>query len=255
MYKVIKDNYTLAFTKNTKGLILKLSHKKSKDNKYFSIIAPGNVFIFNKDWELLDTSTLKHEKESNNYIEKSSYDLIKVILLFPIVEPLTLNYDEMFFLEALTYDLFMNCDNMSKWLPLGNEYVFSKGQLISKFEGQTYEYDMPSNLDISLEDFLNKENKFIKKRKNLKTVIKEIPKIPLKLSPSNKKITHYPDSPIRVPLAEPEVSKNTILPYLPVISSPRINNADITTEEITETETIEMEKTATTEVESETDEN
>ena len=244
MYKVTKNNYILKFTKEEKGLVLKVSHKKSSESKFFSIISPGNVYMYNDKWDLLDTSTLTHERESKNYIERSSYDLIKVILLFPIKEILTLNYDEIFFLQALSYDLFTNV-NMSDWLPIGNEYEFVDGTLISKYKGYTYTYEMPSNLGISLEDFLNKKNDHVKKEK--KIIRNILDKVPLKLSPLNKKITHHPDSPIRIPLSEPIPSSKKDFESLPYI--PELNYMDVTTEEI---EAERVEKTES--VESETQE-
>lgn len=235
MYKVTKNNYILRFTKEKKGLILKVSYisKKATESKYFSIIPPGNVYMHIKEkWELLDTSTLKHEREAQNYIERSSYDLIRVILLFPIKEPLVLTYDEIFFLQALSYDLFT--ENKS-WLPLGNEYKFVKDHLVTIYDKTTYVYEMPTSLGISLEQFLNKENNYIKKQKQKRF----LEKIPLKVS-KNKKITHKPDSPIKVPLVEYTPSANKTYESLPVIKE--INCMDVTTEEISEKEEKEEEE-------------
>lgn len=234
IYKVIKNNYILRFTKEKKGLVLKISHKKVSENKYFSIVPPGNVYMYIKNkWELLDTATLKHERKAENYIEKSSYDLIRIIQLFPLKEILELSYDEIFFLQALAYDLFTGDRN---WLPIGTEYEFVKDKLISKDNGYTYTYEMPSCLGISLDDFLNKENNYIKKEKK-KTFLD---KIPLKISPKNKKIIHKPDSPIKVPLTEYTPSNNKIFEPLPEIKEKDI--MDISTEDIISEE---IEKTIT----------
>lgn len=231
-YKVIKDDYILRFTKETKGLILKVSHKKINESKYFSIVPPGNVYLYLKEkWELLDTSTLQHERKAENYIERSSYDLIKTILLFPLAEVLTLTYDEIFFLQALAYDMFT--ENKS-WLPVGNEYELKDSKLISQVDGCTYTYDMPTALGISLHDFLNKENTYVKKDKK-----RFLDKIPLKIK--EHKLRHIEKRNLKIPLTKYVASAEKDYEYLPEIQEK--DYMEVTTEEIDSEE--EMEKTVT----------
>lgn len=231
-YKVIKDNYILRFTKEIKGLILKVSHKKASESKYFSIVPPGNVYLYLKEkWELLDTSTLQHERTAENYIERSSYDLIKTILLFPLAEILTLSYDEIFFLQALAYDMFT--ENKS-WLPVGNEYQLKDSKLISSIDGCTYTYDMPTALGISLHEFLNKENTYVKKDKK-----RFLDKIPLKIK--GNKLRHIEERNLKIPLTKYTASAEKDYQHLPEITEK--DYMEVSTEEVDSEE--ELEKTIT----------
>ena len=149
-----KGDFLISFepqpVNNPKGLILKVSSNRTKDEKIFSLIPPGYIYLFEKDqWELINTSTIKAKREYRENFDKESVNLIEVITRFPINKSkLILRQDEAVVLEAVTYDIFRgNLD----WLPNYGQatlYEFAGKQLIvhTVEEGmpQREEFDMPA---------------------------------------------------------------------------------------------------------------
>jgi len=153
MYKISKDTFQIVVKKETRGIKLTLSRANANEKKYFSVISKGNVFLYDKEWVLLDTSTLKNDKE--DVFENAVSNLVQVILLYKVDgKRLELNFDEILFLEALIHDLYSKSID---WLPYGNDYEFKDNLLISHHEEWTYEYEMPIKQGFTKEDFTTKQ--------------------------------------------------------------------------------------------------
>jgi hypothetical protein len=100
----------------------------------------------------------------NNKWKSISKNIISFLQAFNRYE-----YDEIYFLEALIVDLFpeiqkKDLEKFWYWLPGYPEvknkyYIFQNHKLIAKENGLEYEYDMPTNLGITHEQFQNPPKK------------------------------------------------------------------------------------------------
>ena len=150
MYKISKNTFQILIKKETRGI--KLTLIKEDEKKYFSVLKSGDVFLYDKKWVLLDTSTLKNNCE--DIFEKGVSNLLQVIMLYKVCnERIKLIFDETLFLEALICDLYYG---KIEWFPYGNEYKFEDSKLICEHEGITFEYEMPSKLGFKKDDFIKK---------------------------------------------------------------------------------------------------
>jgi hypothetical protein len=179
-YKVNKEDFSLTFTSDIKkkGIILKVSRKKCEEVHYYSLVF-SKVFkiykLINGAWALIDTSTIKHEK-SPTFLEKGGFDLIYVMLCYPIEgKYLKLKFDELFFLQAFAYDLENSTRDLEVWLPPGKEFSFIDDKLVSYHEGWEYTCEMPRSLGFTVDDFISQPYKEISKTKELRIPISPLP--------------------------------------------------------------------------------
>ena len=150
MYKINKEDFQIVILKLDSGFKITVSRNKHK--RYFSVVS-GKVFIYEKDWILLDTSELSHVKKPKDDMEKGIFDLFKVVLLYPVDgKYLTLKYDESIFLSEITYDLYIEEDT-KEILPV-EEYTFKDCKLIYEHEGKEHFHLMPSSENLSEEEFI-----------------------------------------------------------------------------------------------------
>ena len=147
-YIVKKSHYNISFVKNDKGVICTLSNDlKPGKSLTFCLVDPGNVFMLdNKNWNMLDTSSIPQEREFQDFIDKGSYDLIKSVQAF---SNLVLRNDQSVFLETLSYDLFTNIYKLKAWVPgKGSaEYIdLSEDVIAAVYEDGSKDY-MPKTKD------------------------------------------------------------------------------------------------------------
>ena len=68
--------------------------------------------------------------------------------MFPIEgEYLKMRREEIYFLQALVYDLLIDPERLS-WLPIGVDYTFEGGYLRSIYNGWQYDYELPALLGV-----------------------------------------------------------------------------------------------------------
>lgn len=154
MYKftIVKAAFSLKIEKivdnqNSTGILLKIN------KEIYTVVTNGKkeeIFqLKNNKWNLVSDNIVSFLKNFNVY-----------------------EYDEIYFLEAIILDLLVGSSSVSSsrvkeeildWLPGYPEvkdkyYIFRNHKLIALENGYEYEYDMPSNLGISHENFLNPAN-------------------------------------------------------------------------------------------------
>lgn len=151
MYKIKKDLFEITIQKLDKNFKIKIS--RNLDKRYFSLVS-GRVFIYEKDWVLLDTSTLTHKKQPENKIEKGIFDVFKVILLYPVNnEYLKLEYDERMFLEQITYKLYLE-EDIKEYLPV-EEYTLKENKVVYQFNDEENYHLLPSSENLSEDEFIS----------------------------------------------------------------------------------------------------
>tara|TARA_R110001599_G_scaffold143127_1_gene323948 strand:- start:661 stop:1419 length:759 start_codon:yes stop_codon:yes gene_type:complete len=154
MYSVVKGDFVIVIQKQDKGIKVRLGN--GKDKRYFCLTSSSKkrrVYTFEKDWVLLDTSTLEHDLEGE-CLKNDISDLFQVLLLYPVNERyLELEYDQTLFLEELSEELYLG-NGKVKSLPHSNEYEMKDGTVTFMKDGCEHIYTMPSANGLSKADFI-----------------------------------------------------------------------------------------------------
>ena len=144
-YTVKKDGFVMEISKERENIILSVDYDMIKE--YYTLVKDMVFKLIKGEWKMLNTKGLKYEKDLLKN-EKGVLDLTQVISMFPIEgHYLVLNRDEIYFLQALIYDLLVHPQRLT-WLPIGTEYIFEGGYLKSIHNGWQYEYELPALLGI-----------------------------------------------------------------------------------------------------------
>lgn len=174
MYTVQKDDFVLTFKKEKAGVVVALEREdrrkggKYKEKHIFSMVNEDIYKLRDNKWDLLDTDTLRHQRKPENNKEKAAFNLIEVLKLYPIHNAyLKLEFDELFFLQALAYDLANDVPKLQKWLPIGNYFLLYDDELESFHEGWHYVYKMPRALGVPMSTFLDHPQKLIRSKEDV----------------------------------------------------------------------------------------
>jgi len=141
-----KGQYILILEKVDKGLIIKLFRDDVDRNLIFSIVKPGNIFINDGgQWKLLDTISIEPVKKYSDYLEKSAYDLNKVLKSYSRVNLGVLDQE---LITAITYDLLVNRD--VSWLkPIDDPEILLQNNQIM-LDGRTI--SLVSDIGLTIKD-------------------------------------------------------------------------------------------------------
>lgn len=172
MYRVNKGDFSLTFMAEKEGIVLKVERKDCKEKHHFCLASNKVYKTVNNKWKLIDTATINHNGNPN-YLERYAFDLVQVSLYFPIENKhLKLEFDELFFLQALAYDLENSTRDLEKWLPPGKVFNLMGDKLVSYHEGWEYTCEMPRSKGLSVSDFLDKPYKEISKSNELRIPVR-----------------------------------------------------------------------------------
>ncbi len=139
-YIVRKGEFIIEITKEKDSIIVAVDYDMIKE--YYTLVKNAVFKLIGGKWKMLNTDSLKYEKELLKY-EKGVLDLTQVITMYPVEgEYLKLRREEIYFLQALIYDLLIG-KNLD-WLPVGTDYTFENGHLKSVYDSYEYEYPFPS---------------------------------------------------------------------------------------------------------------